>query len=131
VKFYNCHFSHVWILFPHTCFWLDKSEPLTGTYSVSNTVKAVPQHAYVGAGRETMYRTCSFTTSALDGGEWSGSRSGRALPPGKDHRYHWTGGSVGSRAGLDREARGKILCLCRRSNPDRSVVQPVVRHYTA
>jgi hypothetical protein len=25
----------------------------------------------------------SFTTSALDGGEWSESRPGRALPPGK------------------------------------------------
>jgi hypothetical protein len=29
------------------------------------------------------------------------------------------------------EARGKILCPCRGSNPDRPVVQPVVRHYTA
>jgi hypothetical protein len=27
--------------------------------------------------------------------------------------------------------RGKILCPCRGSNPDRPVVQPVVRHYTA
>jgi hypothetical protein len=25
----------------------------------------------------------------------------------------------------------KILCPCRGSNPDRPVVQPVVRHYTA
>jgi hypothetical protein len=38
---------------------------------------------------------------------------------------------VGPRAGLDTEARGKILCPCRGSNPDRPVVQPVVRHYTA
>jgi hypothetical protein len=37
---------------------------------------------------------------------------------------------VGPRAGLDTEARGKILCPCRGSNPDRPVVQPV-RHYTA
>jgi hypothetical protein len=29
------------------------------------------------------YRSYSFTTSALDGGEWSESRPGRALPPGK------------------------------------------------
>jgi hypothetical protein len=27
--------------------------------------------------------------------------------------------------------RGKILCPRRESNPDRPVVQPVVRHYTA
>jgi hypothetical protein len=38
---------------------------------------------------------------------------------------------VGSRAGLDTEDRGKILCPRRRSNLDRPVVQPVVRHYTA
>jgi hypothetical protein len=37
---------------------------------------------------------------------------------------------VGLRAGLDAEARVKILCPCRGSNPDRPVVQPVVRHYT-
>jgi hypothetical protein len=36
---------------------------------------------------------------------------------------------VGPRAGLDIEARGKILCPCRGSNPDLPVVQPVVRHY--
>jgi hypothetical protein len=34
---------------------------------------------------------------------------------------------VGPRAGLDTEARGKILWpCCRGSNPDRPVVQPVV-----
>jgi hypothetical protein len=36
---------------------------------------------------------------------------------------------VGPRAGLDTEARGKILCPCRGSNPDLPVVQPVVRQY--
>jgi hypothetical protein len=36
---------------------------------------------------------------------------------------------VGPRAGLDTEDRGEILCPCRGSNPDRPVVQPVVRHY--
>jgi hypothetical protein len=34
---------------------------------------------------------------------------------------HCTGGWVGPRAGLDAEARRKILCLCRGSNPGRSV----------
>jgi hypothetical protein len=43
---------------------------------------------------------------------------------------HCTGGWLGPRAGLDTEVRGKILCPCRGSNPDRTVVQPVVRHYT-
>jgi hypothetical protein len=30
-----------------------------------------------------MYSSCSFTTSALDRGEWPASRPGRALPQGK------------------------------------------------
>jgi hypothetical protein len=34
---------------------------------------------------------------------------------------HWIGGWVGPRAGLEAEARGKILCPCRGSNPDRPV----------
>jgi hypothetical protein len=34
---------------------------------------------------------------------------------------HCTGGWVGPRAGLDAEARGKILCLCRGSNPGHPV----------
>jgi len=33
------------------------------------------------------YSSYSFLTSALDGGEWSASRPGRALPLGKDLRY--------------------------------------------
>jgi hypothetical protein len=41
-----------------------------------------------------------------------------------------TGGWVGLRAGLDTEVRGNILCLCRGSNLDRSVVQSVARHST-
>jgi hypothetical protein len=60
----------------------------------------------------------------------SGQRHAPAtLYPGE--RYYCIGGWVGPRAGLDTEARGKIIYLCRGSNPDRPVVQPVVRHYTA
>jgi hypothetical protein len=32
---------------------------------------------------ERRYSSYSYLTSALDGGEWSASRPGRALPPGK------------------------------------------------
>jgi hypothetical protein len=78
------------------------------------------------------YSSYSFSTSALDGGEWSASRPCRAFTPGESTPgTHFTGGWVGPRAGLDSEARGKIICPCRGSNPDRPVVQPVVRHYTA
>jgi hypothetical protein len=38
-------------------------------------------------------------------------------PPGT----HWTGDWVGPRAGLDPEARRKILCLCLGSNPSHPV----------
>jgi hypothetical protein len=48
----------------------------------------------------------------------------------KDPGTHWTESWVGPRAGLDTEARGKILCLCQGSNLDRPVVQSVARHYT-
>jgi hypothetical protein len=34
-------------------------------------------------GGERRYSSYSFTTPALDGGEWSASRPVRALPPGK------------------------------------------------
>jgi hypothetical protein len=42
-----------------------------------------------------------------------------ALFPGeRTSGTHCTGGWVGPRAGLDTEAREKILCPCRGSNPD-------------
>jgi hypothetical protein len=95
-------------------------------------VKAVPLHAIEAFGGERRYSSYSFSTSALDGGEWSASRPDRAFTPGeRTPCTHCTGGWVGPRAGLDTEARGKIVCPHRGSNPDRPVVQPVVRHYTA
>jgi hypothetical protein len=38
-------------------------------------------------------------------------------PRGKNYGTHRIGGWVGPRAGLDAEARRKILCPCRGSNP--------------
>jgi hypothetical protein len=37
---------------------------------------------------ERRYSFFSFMISALDGGEWSASRPGRALPPGKGPPVH-------------------------------------------
>jgi hypothetical protein len=55
--------------------------------------------AHFGDRRYSFY---SLLTSALEGGEWSASRPGRGLPPGKEPPgTHCIGGWVGPRAGLD------------------------------
>jgi hypothetical protein len=43
--------------------------------------KAVALLAMEARGGEKRYSSCSYLTSALDGGEWSASRLGRSLPP--------------------------------------------------
>jgi hypothetical protein len=59
---------------------------------------------------EMKYSSYSFSTSALDGGEWSALCPGRAFTPGeRTPGTHCTGDWVGPRAGLDTEDRGKIL----------------------
>jgi hypothetical protein len=55
----------------------------------------------------------------------------RFTPRERTPGTHWTGGWVGPTAGMDTEARGKLLCHRRGSNLDRPVIQPVIRHYTA
>jgi hypothetical protein len=81
---------------------------------------------------ERRYSSYLFLTSALDGGEWSASRPGRALAAGKGppvpigQKAVWAPEPVWTQ-----EDRGKILCPLRESNPDRPVGQSVVRHYTA
>jgi hypothetical protein len=42
-----------------------------------------PATRHGGAWGERRYSSYSFSTSALDGGEWSASCPGRTLPPGK------------------------------------------------
>jgi hypothetical protein len=66
---------------------------------------------------ERKYSSYPFLTSALYVSMWSVSRPGRFLPPGKTSSTHCTGGWVGLRAGQDTEARGKILCPFRGSDP--------------
>jgi uncharacterized membrane protein len=73
----------------------------------------------------------SFSTSVLDGGEWSASRPGRALPSGKGPPV-----PIVQEAGWAPEPfwtqrlEEKSFRLCRGSNLDRPVIQPVARHYT-
>jgi hypothetical protein len=50
---------------------------------LSSGIKSSPSTHHGGAWGERRYSSYSFTTSALDGGEWSASRPGCALPPGE------------------------------------------------
>jgi hypothetical protein len=43
-----------------------------------------PDTRHGGAWGDRRYSSYSFLTSALEGGEWSASRPGRALPPEKE-----------------------------------------------
>jgi hypothetical protein len=95
--------------------------------------KISPATRHGGAWGERRYRSCSFLTSALDGGEWSASRPGYALPLGKGSPVPivqddgWAPEPVWTQS---LERKKKFLCPCRGSNLDLPVVQSVVRHYT-
>jgi hypothetical protein len=69
-------------------------------------------------------------TSPLERGEWSASRPGRALFPGKGPRYPLDRRLGGPRSSLGTKVRDKILLPLPGSNLDRPVVQSVARHYT-
>jgi hypothetical protein len=79
------------------------------------------------------YSSYSFSTSALDGGEWSTSRPGRALYPGKGppvpivrvQEAGWVPEPVWTH-----RIEEKSFHLYRRSNIDRPIVQPVARYNT-
>jgi hypothetical protein len=77
-----------------------------------------------------MYSSYSLLTSAVDGGELSASRPGRALAPGIGPPV-----SIVQEAGWAPEPvwtqrlEEKFFRLCRGLNFDRPVVQLVARHY--
>jgi hypothetical protein len=73
---------------------------------------------------ERRYSSTNSSTSALDGGEWSASRPGRALGT------HWIGSWVDPRAVLDSVVKRKIPSPRRESNPRTPIVQPVAQRYT-
>jgi hypothetical protein len=80
---------------------------------------------------ERRYSSYTFSTSALDGGELSASRPGRALAPGKGPplpivlETEWAPELVWTQ-----RLEEKSFRLCRGLNTDRPDVQPVARHYT-
>jgi hypothetical protein len=76
---------------------------------------------------ERRYSSYSFTTSALDEGEWSASRPGRDLPPAKRPRYPLYSrlGGPQSRSGHRLEEKSSVPA------GDRTpIFQSVARHYT-
>jgi hypothetical protein len=66
---------------------LEQWSPKSGARddSMGIETKAVPLHVMEGLGWR--YSSYSFSTSTLDKDEWSASRPGRALAPGKGPRY--------------------------------------------
>jgi hypothetical protein len=77
--------------------------------SNNNNNKSRPVTRHGRAWEERVYSSYSLTISVLDRGERSASRSGRALAGERASGTHCIGGWVGPSAGLDTEARGKIL----------------------
>jgi hypothetical protein len=77
---------------------------------------------------ERRYSSYSVTSSALDGGEWSASRPGRTLPPGKGPPV-----PIGEEAGWAPEPVWAQRIEEKSFAPagDRTPIgQSVVRHYT-
>jgi hypothetical protein len=79
---------------------------------------------------KTYWRVEAFLTSALDGGEWSASRSGRFTPREIAPGIHWIGGWVGPRAILEDVVKRKIPSPRRESKTRTPIVQPVAQRYT-
>jgi hypothetical protein len=104
---------------------------ITDTAHRNKPIKSCVTTRYEGAWGETKYSSYSFSTSALDGGEWSASRPGRALSPRKGppipivQEAGWASESVWTQ-----RLEEKSFHPCRGSNFDRLVVQPVARYYT-
>jgi hypothetical protein len=76
------------------------------------------------------YSSTHSFTSALDGGEWSASRSSRFTPREKAAGTHWIGGWVGPRAVLDALVKRKIPSPRRESNRRTPIVEPIAQRYT-
>jgi hypothetical protein len=74
---------------------------------------------------EWRYSSTHSLTLALDGGEWSASRSGRFTPREWAPGTHWIGDWVGTRAVLDAAVKRKIPSPRRESKSRTPIVQPV------
>jgi hypothetical protein len=63
------------------------------------------------------YSSCSFLNLGTRWGEWSASRPGRALPPGKEPPVPTVQEAGWAPEPVWKQRLKRILCLCRESNP--------------
>jgi hypothetical protein len=92
--------------------------------------KAVPLHTMKGLGGEEVYLLLILDLGTR-WGKWSALRPGRALAPGKGPPVPIVQEAVLAPEPVwTQRLEEKSFRLCRGSNIDRPVVQPVVRHYT-
>jgi hypothetical protein len=92
---------------------------------------AVSLHATEALGRERRYSSYSFSNATLDGG-WvvSVTPRPRFTPGERTPRFPLYRRLGGPQSRSGHRGYRKISCLCRGSNLDRPVVQPVARYYT-
>jgi hypothetical protein len=97
-------------------------------FDTSKKGKAVPLRSIEAHLGDRRYSSYSFLSLALEGGEWSASRPGRALPPGKEppvptvQEAGWAPEPVWTQR-LEERSRASV--------GDRTpAVQSVIRHYT-
>jgi hypothetical protein len=81
-------------------------ELITVKVKLSLCFNWAPRHE--GVLGEWRYSSTHSLTSALDGGEWSASRTGRFTPRERAPGTHWIGGWVSPRAVLDAVVKRKI-----------------------
>jgi hypothetical protein len=98
-------------------------------YLLRSTVSCPTIH-HKGTWGERMYSSYSSSTSALAGSEWSAPHPGYALASGKDPQYPLYRRLGGPQNRCGQRLEEKSFHLCRGSNLNRPVIQPVARHYT-
>jgi hypothetical protein len=80
VYFWFPRSTYVW----YTYASVSRHISLIGWVQIMNSIKSNPTTSLLRRMGERRYSSYTFTTSALDGGEWSSSRPGRVLPLGKE-----------------------------------------------
>jgi hypothetical protein len=109
---------------PLVCRW--GRQPLQSCECIKKK-ESSPATRHDGSWEERRHSSYSFLTSALDGVSGQRHASAAICAGERTPGTHCTGGWVGLRAGLDTEEKSFALPGI---EPDRPVVQYVVRHYT-